>query len=413
MWHPYTQMKGFGQHLPVERAKGSKLYLEDGRVIIDAISSWWVNPYGHGNEHVKQAIASQIEQLDHVLFAGFTHRPAVSLAERLKPLLPPDLERFFYSDNGSTSVEVALKMCLQYFYNKGEHQRRVILAFEDAYHGDTFGAMAAGGLGVFNGAFADMLPEVKRLPVPVEGNEDAVLDALDNIDLSSICAFIYEPLVQGAAGMRFYSANTLNTIMSTVKKHGVFCVADEVMTGFGRLQHLFASEAMPTQPDLLCLSKALTAGVLPMGLTVASDEIYQGFYSESKEKAFMHGHSFTANPIGCAAAIAGLDLLNSDEIIEARRQLIVWQHEAALRFKANDKVTNVRVNGTLLAMDVAAKDRGYHNDFRDRIYAAFIDRGVLLRPLGNVLYVLPPYTISADEIEQVYRSIEEVLEELD
>lgn len=413
-WHPYTQMKDFGSHLPVVEAKGSVLTLENGKTIIDAISSWWVNTYGHGHPHIQQAVANQIGKLDHVLFAGFTHPAAIKLADKLLPLLPGNFNRLFFSDNGSTSVEVAMKMALQYFYNKGNKKRRVLLAFENAYHGDTFGAMATGGLGVFNSAFSDMLPTVKRIPIPEKGKEEEALKALDNIDFEEVCGFIYEPLVQGAAGMQFYSASALDPILKKIKEAGTFLIADEVMTGFGRLETMFASEQTEIKPDIMCLSKGLTAGVLPMGLTVATEEVYRGFYDDDKSKALMHGHSFTANPIGCAAAIAGLELWESDEVQQQRNDLMERQAAFAKKLEEHTMATNIRVSGTLLALDVRSDENSsYHHGLRDKLYAYFIEQGVLIRPLGNVLYVLPPYTITESELQQVHDSIWNCLDEIE
>lgn len=413
-WHPYTQMKDFGSHLPVVEAKGSVLTLENGKTIIDAISSWWVNTYGHGHPHIQQAVANQIGKLDHVLFAGFTHPAAIKLADKLLPLLPGNFNRLFFSDNGSTSVEVAMKMALQYFYNKGNKKRRVLLAFENAYHGDTFGAMATGGLGVFNSAFSDMLPTVKRIPIPEKGREEEALKALDNIDFEEVCGFIYEPLVQGAAGMQFYKASALDPILKKIKEAGAFLIADEVMTGFGRLGTMFASEQTEIKPDIMCLSKGLTAGVLPMGLTVATEEVYRGFYDDDKSKALMHGHSFTANPIGCAAAIAGLELWESYKFQQQRKDLMERQAAFAKKLEEHPMATNIRVSGTLLALDVRSDENSnYHHGLRDKLYAYFIEQGVLIRPLGNVLYVLPPYTITESELQQVHDSIWSCLDEIE
>ena len=413
-WHPYTQMKDFGSHLPVVKAKGSILTLENGNTIIDAISSWWVNTYGHGHPHVQQAVAKQIGKLDHVLFAGFTHPAAIKLADKLLPFLQGNFNRLFFSDNGSTSVEVAMKMALQYFYNKGNKKRRVLLAFENAYHGDTFGAMATGGLGVFNSAFSDMLPTVKRIPIPEKGKEEEALKALDNIDFEEVCGFIYEPLVQGAAGMQFYEAAALDPILKKIKDAGAFLIADEVMTGFGRLETMFASEQTKVKPDIMCLSKGLTAGVLPMGLTVATEEVYRGFYDDDKSKALMHGHSFTANPVGCAAAIAGLELWESDEVQQQRKDLMERQAAFAKKLEGHRMAKNIRVSGTLLALDVRSDESSnYHHGLRDKLYAYFIEQGVLIRPLGNVIYVLPPYTITESELQQVYDSIWSCLDEIE
>ena len=290
-------------------------------------------------------------------------------------------------------------------------KRTTILAFEDAYHGDTFGAMATGGLGVFNSAFADMLLDVKRIPVPTCEDEQDCLSALEEIDLDSVCAFIYEPLVQGAAGMRMYNKTCLDQLIERVQLAGGFCIADEVMTGFGRLEGFTASESMQNKPDIICMSKGLTAGVLPMGLTLATEELYNGFYSSDRSKAFMHGHSFTANPIGCAAALAGLDLWNSEWVQFQRKNLMAHQQKAAEKLVLHPKAKNVRCLGTLLALEIDLEGEAEtYGAQRDALYAFFIERGVLLRPLGNTLYVLPPFTIDDNELKTIYSAIHACLD---
>ena len=408
-WHPYTQMKDFGVHLPVVSARGSRLFLEDGSFLIDAISSWWVNLYGHGNPIIKERLTQQFDQLDHVLFAGFTHPPALELADRLLPLLP-GMSRLFFSDNGSTAVEVALKMALQYFWNRGEVDRRVILAFENAYHGDTFGAMAAGGVGVFNQAFADMLPKVIRIPVPLSEDDPQTFEALEKIDLQTVAGFIYEPLVQGAGGMIRYDADGLSRVMSEVHHAGGWCIADEVMTGFGRLDTFFASEVIEEKPDIICLSKGLTGGVLPMAISAASERVYEGFLSNDRGKAFMHGHSFTANPMGCAAALAGLDLLNSEEIQRSRLSLIRQQADFASSVMDHPNVEECFSIGTLLVIRLKRnRSSEIYDEFRDRVYALALANQVLLRPLGNVLYAMPPYTSTTEDLKIMYKGIRAIL----
>lgn len=410
-WHPYTQMKDFGTHLPVVKAEGTELHLEDGRIVLDAISSWWVNLYGHGNPVIQHALFEQFSRVDHVLFAGFTHQPATDLAKELLPLLPGKMNRLFFSDNGSTAVEVALKMALQFFYNKSE-KRRLLLAFEDAYHGDTFGAMATGGLGVFNSAFADMLPKVVRIPVPSKHGLQETLRVLKSLPLEEVAGFIYEPLVQGAAGMVFYEADDLNTILTEVKAKGAFLIADEVMTGFGRLETMFASEQMSVKPDILCLSKGLTGGVLPMGLTTATETVFEGFYSNDRSKALMHGHSFTANPLGCAAALAGLKLWKEADVQRSRQRIINSNAAMAKAWKSHPAIESMRTKGTLLAIQLkTSESQAHYSEFRDQLYAFFLERGVLIRPLGNTIYILPPFTTNPAEMEQIYKAISDCLNE--
>lgn len=410
-WHPYTQHKTAQAAIAIVRGEGALLWDENGKTYIDAIASWWVNPYGHANPVIAKAIYTQLTTLEHVLFGGFTHPSAVELTEKLLEILPSNQNRIFYSDNGSTAVEVAIKVAVQSYYNKGQRRTKII-AFENAFHGDTFGAMAASGISFFTEAFKGNLIDVVRIPVPVLGQEEVAMQALENILQDDACAaFIFEPLVQGAAGMVMYEPSILNQMIEKCQQKGVFAIADEVMTGFGKTGKTFASDYLSTQPDMICLSKALTAGAIPMAVTSFTEEIFQGFYSDDINHAFFHGHTFTANPTGCAAALAGLKLLQSDEI-QANIQNIHMQH---LLFKAriqkHPKVQTARVLGVIMALEVVTnRVESYYGNLRNRLYHFFIEQGVILRPVGNIIYVLPPYIITEDQLNYIYETIEKALE---
>ncbi len=410
VWHPYTQMKG-AKHLSVESAKGSQIKLKDGREIIDAVSSWWVNPHGHSHPYIAEKIHEQAQNLAHVIFAGFRHEPAARLAKTLADWLPGSLNRVFFSDNGSTAVEAALKMCIQAHYNEGK-PKKTIVAFEGAYHGDTLGAISTSAQDTFFTAFKEYTFEIQRIPLPNAGNFKDCFEKFHSVlKDGDVAAFIYEPLVQGAAGMEIYSPFHLEQLIQLAKQWGAYCIADEVMTGFGRTGKTFASEYMETSPDVICLSKCLTGGALPMAITVGSDEIYEKFFSDEKQKMFFHGHSFTGNPIGCAASIASLELLKKQDCQDAI-QRINRQHKAfSDRIKSHPKVTRLRMMGTILAFDWKIDEKtNYYAEIRDELYEFFLSKGVLLRPLGNIVYILPPYCISKEELEEVYSAIESALE---
>ncbi len=305
-WHPYTQHKTAADFPAIVRGEGALLWDENGKEYIDAIASWWVNPYGHSNKFIANAIYKQLTTLEHVLFGGFTHEPAVLLSEKLMEILPSNQKKIFYSDNGSTAVEVAIKVSMQYFFNQNQKKTKII-AFENAFHGDTFGAMAASGISFFTEAFQDSLLEVIRIPVPAYENENEVIQQLQKlVATGDFAAFIFEPLVQGAAGMIMYEAQILDKLIAICKQNNVFTIADEVMTGFGKTGKNFASDYLQNKPDMMCLSKALTGGTIPMAVTTFSQEIFDGFYDDNTSKALFHGHTFTANPAGCAAALASI-----------------------------------------------------------------------------------------------------------
>lgn len=409
VWHPFTPYKSIGEILPLSHAKGAYLYTEDGRQILDAISSWWVNLHGHSHPYLAESIAKQANTLEHVIFAGFTHEPAVTLAERLLQILPENQSKIFYSDNGSTATEVAMKIALQYFWNRGEKRKRII-AIEGAYHGDTFGAMSVGDRGPFTEPFDRHLFEVDFLPFPEKGNEDKVLQKMEEIlRKEDVAAFIFEPLVQGAAGMKMYSAALLDRLIALAQKQEVLCIADEVMTGFGRTGKLFASDHLQNKPDMLCLSKGLTGGSMALGVTSCSEKIVAAFQTEEFLKTFFHGHSFTANPMACAVANASLDLLLSEET-QHQIALISEKHQAFSKKAVHfPNAENVRQLGTIVALDLATYQyTSYVNEARGFLYQEFLNRNILLRPLGNVVYILPPYCISETELGTVYQVIEEV-----
>ncbi len=409
LWHPLTQHKTAALPLGIVKAKGALFWDEEGQEYIDGIASWYTAMYGHCNEYIINAVTAQMKQLDFVIFSGFTHEPAVQLSERLLKILPSNQEKLFFNDNGSTAVEAGIKMALQYHHNKGE-KRDVLIAFEDGFHGDTFGAMSASGISSYNGPFDEFLLKVKRIPTPQEDTIEEVLSQLETIVRNHKCAaFIFEPLAQGAAGMKFHSAKGLDAIIEKCQELDILCIADEIMTGFGKTGKNFASENLEHQPDIICLSKALTAGMFPLSITSCSKNVYEAFLSEDVHKGFFHAHTFSAHPIGCAAALAGLDLLESPEIFK-RLTYIKNAHEHFVsEIKDHPKVGNARCMGVIMAIDLNVEMERYGN-LRDELYQFFINRGVILRPLGNTVYVLPPYVITNEQLHNVYAVIIELLE---
>ena len=412
IWHPFTQMQTAPLPIPIIRGSGSILYATDGREYIDMISSWWVNLHGHAHPYIARRVSEQLQTLEHVIFADFTHQPAVELAERLLTILPQNQSKVFYSDNGSTAVEVALKMAFQYWHNLGQPRRKVV-ALEGAYHGDTFGAMAVGGRSAFTAPFAPFLFDVEYLPVPVAGQEEQVLDRAKALFTDEVAAFIAEPLVQGAGGMVMYEPAVLDELIQLARHTGSLVIADEVMTGFGRTGKLFASDYLTNKPDLMCLSKGLTGGTMALGVTTCTEAIYDAFLSNDKAKTLFHGHSFTANPLACTAALASMDLLLSEET-QAATQRIAANHTvfAAYLLTCNN-VGQVRQRGTLLAFDLKAGEQtSYFNSIRDRAYQFLLERGVLMRPLGNVLYLMPPYCTTDEQLQYAYEQIKALLNSL-
>lgn len=409
-WHPYTQHKTARPPVAIVRGEGALLWDEGGKEYIDAIASWWVNPFGHSNPVIADAIYRQLTTLEHVLFGGFTHEPAVQLAEKLLGMLPANQSRVFYSDNGSTAVEVAIKASLQYFYNQGE-KRTTIVAFDDAFHGDTFAAMAASGISLYTQAFAGMFINVIRIPVPVAGREQESYQALtEAIATADVAAFIFEPLVQGAAGMVMYSPQALDHLIHICKQNDVLTIADEVMTGFGKTGKNFACDYLTQWPDIICLSKALTAGAIPMAVTTFSADVFDKFYSDDINKALFHGHTFTANPTGCAAALASIEMLRTDAIQQGIKRINQKHLEFEQTIKQHPKVASTRVLGVVFALDTATGQQEYYGDLRNRLYNFFIDSGVILRPVGGTIYILPPYIITNDQLDKVYSVVARALD---
>jgi adenosylmethionine---8-amino-7-oxononanoate aminotransferase len=406
IWHPFTPLTGADDPVFIESAEGVFLKTIDGRKIIDAISSWWVNIHGHSNPFIADAISQQARKLEHVIFAGFTHEPAIRLSEKLLKILPKNQSRIFFSDNGSTAVEVGLKMAIQYWYNQRIEKKKII-AIEGAYHGDTFGSMSVGDRGLFTKPFSPFLFDVDFIEFPTEENADRVLASFQALlDSGSVAAFIYEPLVQAAAGMRMYSRPLLDELILRASKNDVICIADEVFTGFCRTGKMFASDHLQNQPDIIALSKGLTGGTLPLGVTACSEKIVQAFQSDSLAKTFFHGHSFTANPLSCAAANCSIDmLLNTD--CQSRIRNIAWKQEEFIQsLQSLERVSDARNLGTIAAVELKTESKtSYTNEIRRKIYKHFLDRDILLRPLGNVLYILPPYIITDEQLDRIYNEV--------
>jgi len=411
IWHPYTQHKTAALPIAIKRGEGALLWDENGKEYIDAIASWWVNPYGHSNKIIADAIYKQLTTLEHVLFGGFTHEPAIVLAEKLIEILPKNQQKLFFSDNGSTAVEVAIKVALQYFFNKGE-KKTTIIAFENAFHGDTFAAMAASGISFYTQAFQGMFIDVVRIPVPIKGQEETSFNALEEAVNNNNCAgFIFEPLVQGAAGMVMYEPELLDKLIKICQENNVLTIADEVMTGFGKTGKIFACDYLAEKPDMMCLSKALTGGTIPMAITSFTQEIFDAFYDEDINKALFHGHTFTANPTACAAALASLSLLQTngmqDNIVRVNKSHLDFQKH----IKNHSKVTTTRVLGVIFALEIKTESsESYYGTLRNKLYDFFIENGVILRPVGNIVYILPPYIISDEQLKKVYQAVEKALE---
>jgi len=409
VWHPFTQ-HGLGEPIPlVTHSEGAALYTADGRRIVDAISSWWVTTHGHSNPRIMAAIAEQAGKLDQIIFAGWTHEPAETLARGLREIMPEALTRVFFSDSGSTSVEVALKMALGFWANRGEPRHR-ILVMEHSYHGDTIGAMSIGARGVFNRAYAPLLFDVGTLPFPAAGREQDTLDELEAACRARPAALIVEPLVLGAGGMFIYPAEVLAEMRAICARHGVLFIADEVMTGWGRTGTLLACEQADIVPDILCLSKGLTGGAVPLAVTMASEPIYQAHLSQDRARMFFHSSSYTANPIACAAADANLAIWRDEPVRERIADLTARQQTRLARITSLPAVLNARQIGTITAIEIADPMGDYLSTIGPRLLALFRDRDLLLRPLGNTVYVMPPYCIGDGDLDLVYSAIAEACE---
>ncbi len=409
IWHPYTQMQTARPPVAIVRGQGAVLFDESGREYIDAVSSWWVNIHGHAHPYIAQRVAEQLKQLEHVIFAGFTHPAAVELAERLLALLPGNQTKVFYSDNGSTAVEVALKMCLQYWNNSGE-PRTKILALKNAYHGDTFGAMAVSGRSAFTAAFDLLLFEVEFISLPDESNISDLKVQISRLK-SELACFVFEPLVQGSGGMIMYESKYLNELVAHCRQEGIFTIADEVFTGFGRTGKRFATDWIEAKPDIMCFSKGLTGGTMALGITTCTQHIFDAFLSDDKMKTLFHGHSFTANPVACSAALASMDLFLAPATDANIDRISKHHQQFAEKIKRHPRIKVVRQTGTILAMEwETGSSTSYFNTLRDRLYEFFLQEGIILRPLGNILYILPPYCITDAQLSYIYSKIEQALE---
>ena len=419
IWHPFTQHGLKQGSIEVESAKGAYLFTPDGRRIIDAISSWWVVSHGHCHPKIVEAVQAQAAKLDQVIFAGFTHAPAEDLARGIlkhtdKAFSDQILRHVFFSDSGSTAVEVAMKMAIGYWAQTGRARNKV-LAIDGGYHGDTFGTMSAGARSVYNKIYENFLFEVTHLPFPETGKEQETLDVLAaflDAHGEDTAAFVFEPLVLGAGGMMFYSADLLSQMAEMCRAHGVLLIADEVMTGFGRTGTMFACEQAGFTPDLLCLSKGLTGGFLPMGMTLATQAIYGAFYDTDRAKMFFHSSSFTGNPLSCAAALESLNIWEEEDVLGRIRGITQSYETAKARFEAREDVTNVRICGGIFALDIKVREEGYLSDIQPKLYEIFLSKNVLLRPLGNTVYILPPYCVTTEDLEEIYECIDFALERI-
>lgn len=413
LWHPFTQEKNSAPLLSISKASGAYLYDENENSYLDLISSWWVNLHGHSHPKIAEAIYNQAQTLEHVLFAGCTHEPAVQLCEALSKFLPKSLSRFFFSDNGSTAVEVALKMSYQYWHNQGILTKKKFLCFEGGYHGDTFGAMSVSSTSKFHQAFANFFFETVTIPFPATWYQDSDIDqkeaqALEAIDRqldlygNEISAFILEPLIQGASGMRMCRPQFLNAVLKKVHERKILIIFDEVMTGFYRTGTLFALDQLEIKPDFLCISKGLTGGFLPLALTITKENIYEVFLSDHFHHAFAHGHTYTANPIACRAALTSLELLQ-EAACQKSIQAIHQTHQDGIKFLQSNALPleKFRICGTVAAFDSTV--------LNDCLYEKFISKNLLIRPLGKSIYLLPPYCIRPEELEKTYSIIGEVL----
>lgn len=411
IWHPYTQHKSMSEVLPVIKGEQSCLIDVQGNRYIDAISSWWTNIHGHAHPFIAQKIYEQALQLQHVIFAGCTHEPAVALAEQLLPLLPGQMARVFYSDNGSTAVEVALKMAIQFQQQQEIYPKKIsrnkLIALKNAYHGDTFGAMSVSDRGVFSLAFQHYLFEVIFLDPNCP--HQTLKEQCAQYNMNEVAAIIYEPLVQGAGGMNMYDASQLNDLVCYLKQENVVCIADEVMTGFGRTGQLFASTYIYHSPDIICLSKGITGGSLPLAVTACTQKIFDAFLSDDLYKTFFHGHSYTANPLACAAALASLELLQNDNCLDGIARIAEGHVKWVEKQRQNNKINDPRSLGTILAFELNNGKKDYLNQQKQRIIDIAMKEGVFLRPLGNTIYLMPPYCITMEEQEKLYDVLEKII----
>lgn len=413
IWHPFTQHALFPEFLEIDRAQGAYLYTTDGRQIIDAIASWWVITHGHCHPAMQEAARQQIERLDQVIFAGYTHEPAEETGRLLDELTPDGLDYVFFSDSGSTAVEVALKMALGYWHHIGSDRQRV-LVLEHSYHGDTIGTMSVGERGVFNQPYDPLLFSVESIPFPADGEEQETIDALELScrKKDDVAAFIVEPLVLGAGGMLMYGVETLAEMKRICERYDVLFIADEVMTAWGRTGTLFACDQAGVVPDIACYSKGITGGFLPLAVTMCHERIFQAHYSKDRSRTFFHSSSYTANPIACAVAAANLKMWKDPQVLHRVRQVAEMQELKLSQLESSPWLTSLRQRGTIAAMDVRVPDSGYLSGIGTELYLRFQKSGVLLRPLGNTIYVLPPYCVTQDDLDRVYEIISDTVSDL-
>lgn len=423
IWHPLRQAKTDITITPIRKAKGCILYDENNKEYLDMVSSWWVNIHGHAHPKIAKAIYEQAQVLEQVIFADCTHEPAAKLAAQLTKLLPESLSRVFFSDNGSTAVEIALKISYQYWYNQGQNNRKRFISFEGGYHGDTFGAMAAGNTSHFHGPFQELLFKVDLMPYPDTWDGDTEIAKKEEKALNKFkehlekygkqtASLIIEPLVQGSSGMRMCRPEFLQQMVGLARNYGILVIFDEIMTGLGRTGSLFACQKAKVTPDLICLSKGLTGGFLPLSLTVAKENIYEAFLADTFDKAFAHSHSFTANPLGCAAALASLELFKEENTLEKITQIETWHRKYMDALAKHPKVHKTRIMGTIAAFDIKTEESKYALPVVATLKQAFLERGLVIRPIGNVIYLLPPYCITEEQLTHAYHSIKAVLDEI-
>ncbi len=413
LWHPFTHRYSAGDPIPVVSGKGAWLFDEAGNGYLDGISSWWVNTHGHAHPYIAEKVNEQHRSLEHVIFAGFTHEPAVRLAERLLEKWDGGPGKVFFSDNGSTAMETAVKMALQYWYNQGQQRTRVI-AFENGYHGDTFGAMSVSAKSAFNAPFDPLMFEVEYIPAPTPGREEEAHGMLDRkLSKGDVAAFCFEPLVQGASGMIMHESAPLERLVALCQDYGVPAIADEVFTGFGRTGSLFATHELAYKPDIMALSKGLTGGTMALAATLCKEHIHTPFYDKDRKKTFFHGHSYTANPLACTAANASLDLFEYEETWQNIHRIIEQHHHFRSELKGDAGVRDVRQKGTILAVELGStEETSYFNSLRDRLARYFLEKGIFLRPLGNEVYVVPPYCITEGELDSIHRTVQGAIERL-
>lgn len=412
IWHPFDQMKG-ADIIPIVKGEGAFVFDENGKKYIDGFSSWWVNVHGHSHPYIAGEIAKQAVELEHIAFGGFTHPQAVQLAERLIHILPGNIEKVFFSDNGSTANEVALKMSIQYWFNKGEN-RNTFLALENDYHGDTFGSMSLTARGGFNEPFERFMFDVNFIQAPTQEKEEIILKTVeDHLKTNQVAAFIFEPIIQGAGGMLMHSPEVLSKVVGLCQKYEVLTIADEVFTGFGRTGKMFASDHLNNHPDIMCLSKGITGGFLPLGITAVSDKIYQTFYSDNKKHTFLHGHSYTGNPISCAAANASLDLFEQNNVMERVQEITEALKAFTGKISTHAAVRTARSFGAVAAIEVESNEAtSYFNNMGKIVYTRLLEKGIILRPLGNVVVIVPPYCISDEALNEIFEGLVDCLNTL-